>query len=289
MFEGFATRQIETAGATINLVAGGSGPPVLLLHGYPQTHAMWHRVAPRLAETFTVVAADLRGYGDSSKPAGGDGHAAYSKRAMAQDMVDVMAALGHQRFAVAGHDRGARVAYRMTLDHPERVSKLAVLDITPTYNLYANANRLIATAYWHWFMLAQAPDVPERLIGADPRYFMRTMMARWGSGTLEPFAPEAMAEYERCFSDHATIEATCEDYRAGASIDIEHDTADYGKRKIECPVLALYSRRLEALRPLEAWQEWSEHVTGQALDCGHFLPEERPDETHEALRRFFAE
>jgi haloacetate dehalogenase len=288
MFEGFDRKRIDTSGATIDLVAGGGGPPLLLLHGYPQTHAMWHRIAPRLADEFSVVAADLRGYGDSSKPAGGDDHAAYSKRAMAQDMVEVMAALGHERFAVAGHDRGARVAYRMALDHGERVTKLALLDITPTYNLYANANRLIATAYWHWFMLAQAPDVPERLIGADPVYFLRSMISRWGSGTLDPFAPETLAEYERCFSDPETIRASCEDYRAGAGIDFTHDEADYGKHKIGCPTLALYSKRLEALRPLDAWQEWCADVRGRALECGHFLPEEKPDETYDALREFFA-
>jgi haloacetate dehalogenase len=288
VLEGFARHDIQTSGASIRLATGGSGPPLLLLHGYPQTHVMWHKIAPKLAAEFTVVAADLRGYGDSSKPEADDDHAAYSKRAMAQDAVDVMAALGFDAFAVAGHDRGARVGYRLALDHPARVTRLAVLDIVPTYSLYANVNRLVATGYWHWFMLIQPYDLPERLIGADPSYFIRTMLARWGSGTLEPFHTQALAEYERCFSDPATIHATCEDYRAGASVDVQHDEADVGKRRIECPVLALYSRRLEALRAEEIWRQWTTDLRVRTLDCGHFLPEEKPDETYMALREFLA-
>jgi len=286
MFETFDRRQIETSGATINLVAGGEGPPLLLLHGYPETHVMWHRVAPELAQAFSVVAPDLRGYGDSSKPEGGTDHAGYSKRAMAQDGIDVMRALGFERFAVVGHDRGGRVAYRMALDHPGAVSKLALLDILPTHEVYRTVNRLIATAYFHWFFLIQPYDFPERLIGADPVYFFRTLLGRWSGGGLEVFSDEALAEYLRCFSDPATIHASCEDYRAGASIDYEHDEADLGKRKIACPTLALHGRFIARLSPLEVWKQWADDVTAVELPCGHFLPEEAPEETLAALREF---
>ena len=288
MFDGFDRKRIETRGATIDLAVGGSGPPLLLLHGYPQTYTMWHLVAPRLAREFTVVAASLRGYGDSSKPDGGADHAAYSKRAMAQDQIDVMQALGFERFAVAGHDRGGRVAYRLALDRPEAVTKLAVLDIVPTYVVYSTINRLIATAYYHWFMLIQPYDLPERLIGSDPEYFVRTSLARWSGGGLEAFDEAALSEYIRCFSDPATIHATCEDYRAGASLDFAADEADAGKRKIACPTLALYGRGLDRLGALAVWQQWCDNVQGQAFDCGHFLPEEAPEATYAALRAFFA-
>lgn len=289
MFEGFERKQIGTSGATINLVVVGAGPPVLLLHGYPQTHVMWHRVAPMLARDFSVVAADLRGYGDSSKPDGGPDHAGYSKRAMAQDQIEVMRSLGFDRFAVVGHDRGGRVAYRMALDHPEVVTKLAVLDIIPTYAVYSNVNRLIATAYFHWFFLIQPYDLPERLIGADPEYFIRTCLERWSGGGLGVYSDEALAEYLRCFSDPAAIHASCEDYRAGASVDYELDAADFGKRKISCPTLALYGRFLERLGALDIWRQWCEDVTGRALPCGHFLPEEAPEETYTALREWLAD
>ncbi len=208
MFEGFNRKQVQTSGATINFVVGGSGPPLLLLHGYPETHAMWHRVAPQLARDFTVVAADLRGYGDSSKPEGGPDHAAYSKRTMAQDQLEVMRSLGFDRFAVAGHDRGARVAYRMALDHPEVVTKLAVLDIVPTHWLYSNVNRLIATAYYHWFMLIQPFDLPERLIGADPEYYLRTSLDRWSGSGIGAFDEAAVAEYVRCFCTPEGVHAS---------------------------------------------------------------------------------
>ncbi len=288
MFEGFQSKQIETTGATINLVAGGSGPPVLLLHGYPQTNAMWHRVAPRLAEDFTVVAADLRGYGDSSKPNGGADHAGYSKRAMAQDQVEVMRTLGFDRFAVVGHDRGARVAYRMALDHAQTVTKLAVLDIMPTHTVYSNVSRLIATGYYHWFFLIQPFDLPERLIGGDPEYFIRTSLDRWCGSGIGVFDDEALAEYVRCFCTPEAIHATCEDYRAGATVDFEADEADFGKRKIACPTLALYGRLLDRLGALDVWRQWCDDVTGRALPCGHFLPEEAPEETYQALRAFLA-
>jgi haloacetate dehalogenase len=289
MFQDFERKQIQTSGATIDLVVGGSGPPLLLLHGYPQTHAMWHLVAPRLAREFTVVAPSLRGYGDSSKPDGGADHAAYSKRAMGQDQVEVMQSLGFDRFAVAGHDRGGRVAYRLAFDRPEVVEKLAVLDIVPTYVVYDSVNRLIATAYYHWFFLIQPYDLPERLIGADPEYFIRTSLARWSRGGLEMFDEAALVEYIRCFCNPATIHATCEDYRAGASLDFEADEADFGRRKIACPTLALYGRGLDRLGALDVWRAWCDDVQGQAFDCGHFLPEEAPEDTYAALRAFFAD
>lgn len=288
MFEGFERKQIEVNGVIINGVVGGSGPPLLLLHGYPETHAMWHRVAPELARDFTVVATDLRGYGDSSKPAGGDDHSAYSKRTMAADQVGVMRSLGFERFAVAGHDRGARVSYRMAIDHPEVVTKLAVLDIVPTHWLYSNINRLIATAYYHWFMLIQPFDLPERLIGADPEYYLRTSLDRWSGSGLGSFGPAAVAEYARCFSTPEAIHSTCEDYRAGATIDFQHDAEDAGKKRIASPTLVLCGRGLWRLAALDIWRDWCADVRGAEVPCGHFLPEEAPQETYAALREFFA-
>jgi haloacetate dehalogenase len=286
MLEDFEQRRIETRGGTINLRLGGDGPPVLLLHGYPETHVMWHRVAPRLAHEFTVVAPDLRGYGDSSKPPGGDDHAAYSKRAMAEDQIGVMRELGFERFAVVGHDRGARVGYRLALDHPEVVTRLAVLDIVPTYTLYESINRAVATAYYHWFFLIQPYDLPERLIGADPRYYLTTCLERWSGSGLDAFDPAAVEEYARAFSDPACIHATCEDYRAGVTVDYENDAADYGKRRVACPTLVLVGRGLARLGALEVWREWADELQGQELPCGHFLPEEAPGETYAALREF---
>ncbi len=280
MFEGFERVRIETEGASINAVCGGKGPPVLLLHGYPQTLVMWHLAAPRLAESFTVVATDLRGYGDSSKPEGGANHAAYSKRSMAADQVEVMEALGFGSFAAVGHDRGGRVAHRMALDYPERVTKLAVLDIVPTHYVFATADKELATAYYHWFFLIQPYDLPERLIGADPDYFLGKKLGGWGTG-IEMFVPEAYAEYERCFSDPKTIHASCEDYRAAATIDLEHDEADRDQR-VECPLLALWGEKgvVERLyEVLEVWSEYARNVRGRTLPCGHYLPEERPGET----------
>ena len=238
MLDGFQQDRITTTGAEINLRRAGEGPPLLLLHGYPQTHVMWHKIAPALAERFTVVLTDLRGYGDSAKPPGGDNHQAYSKRAMAQDQVEVMAALGFQRFAVVGHDRGARVTHRMALDHPERVTKAAVLDIAPTLYMYEHADMALARAYYHWFFLIQPFDLPERLIGADPDFYVDKKIGKW-SKTQGCFSAEALAEYKRCFRDPATIHATCEDYRAAAGIDLAHDRADLA-RKIACPLLVLW-------------------------------------------------
>jgi haloacetate dehalogenase len=287
MLDTFEHTQINTSGAMLHLVKKGDRSPLLLLHGYPQTHVMWHKIAPRLAEEFTVVAPDLRGYGDSSKPASDSEHYNYSKRAMAQDLVEVMDKLGYQEFFVVGHDRGARVAHRMALDHPQRVKKLAVLDIAPTYTMYTTTDKAFATAYYHWFFLIQPYDLPERLIGSQPEYYLRRCLASWRAD-VTVFAPEAVAEYIRCFSNPATIHATCEDYRASASIDLQHDEADLDQ-KVTCPVFALWGERGVVGRRynvLKVWRERANDVHGKALPGGHFLPEEAPNETYEALREF---
>lgn len=289
MFEGFASARIRTSGAEINLRHGGKGPPLLLLHGYPQTHVMWHKIAPRLAEAFTVVAADLRGYGDSSKPPTTPDHAPYAKRAVARDMVEVMAALGFERFSVAGHDRGGRVAHRMVLDHERRVAKAAVLDIVPTHKIFASTNQAIASGYYHWFFLIQPNGLPEHLIGLDPEFYLKAKLGHW-SGGMAAFTPEAFAEYARCFRDPATIHASCEDYRAAASIDLAHDEADL-ERKPKTPLFVLWGKRGLMERNfdvLATWRERFANVSGKALECGHFLPEERPDETAQALHAFFS-
>jgi haloacetate dehalogenase len=288
MFEGFHERQVATSGVEIHLRLGGDGPPLLLLHGYPQTSAMWHRVAPALARRFTVVAADLRGYGGSSKPPSGPDHAAYAKRAMAADMVEVMATLGFPEFAVAGHDRGGRVGYRMALDHPSTVTRLAVLDIVPTHTMWRQMDKELAVATYHWLFLAQPDGLPEKLIGADPAWWVREKLRRW-AGDPDAFAAEAVAEYVRCFSDPAAIHASCEDYRAGATVDDEHDAADLGRRRIACPLLVLWGDRGIARRaedPLAAWRPWADDLRGQGIPAGHFLPEEAPAETLAALGAF---
>lgn len=290
MFDGFETHDVATPDATIHLRIGGSGPPLLLLHGYPQTHAMWHKVAPSLAEDFTVVAADLRGYGDSSKPEGDAEHARYSKRAMAADQVAAMRHLGFERFAVAGHDRGGRVAHRLALDHPDRVTRLAVLDIVATEALFRKTDKAFALGYYHWFFLAQPFDLPEQMIGADPVFFLERKMGHW-SATGAVFSDEAMAEYRRCFSDPATIHASCEDYRAAATIDLAHDAADNGRR-VAAPTLALWGRDGFMERTYDVLAEWREkcdNVEGRALPSGHFLAEEEPEETTAELRHFFLE
>ena len=286
MFEGFESSVVDAGEARIPVRHAGSGPPLLLLHGNPQTHAMWHLVAPRLAEDFTVVATDLRGYGDASKPETIPDHAPYSKKAMAQDQVAVMRSLGFERFSVCGHDRGGRVAYRMALDHPERVAKLAVLDIVPTWEAFSRADMAFGLGYWHWFFLAQPYDLPERMIGTDPTYFFLSREER-----SRIFAPEALDEYLRCFRDPRTVHAICEDYRAAATIDFSHDETDRRTgRRITCPVLALWGQKgflEEWYDVLEIWRGWADDVRGRALPCGHYLPEESPEETYSELHSFF--
>jgi haloacetate dehalogenase len=287
MFDGFKQHMIDTGEAVIRVRHGGNGPPLLLLHGHPQTLAMWHKVAPRLAQDFTVVAADLRGYGESSKPPTTPDHEPYSKRAMARDQVEVMRQLGFDSFFVAGHDRGGRCAYRMALDHPERVLKLAVLDIIPTGEALRRANMEVGLGFWHWFFLAQPYDLPERLIGADPDYYY------WRRRGPEPpsfIGMEAFEDFRRAFCNPETIHAMCEDYRAGVTFDYALDEADRGKKRIACPVLALWSGRDELARwydVLAIWRDWADDVRGRALDCGHHLALEAPDETYAELYGFF--
>jgi haloacetate dehalogenase len=282
LFPGFVQRKLRTSGAAINLVLGGEGPPLLLLHGYPQTHAMWHKVAPQLARDYTVVCPDLRGYGDSSKPKGLPDHSNYSKRAMALDMVEVMESLGFVAFHVVGHDRGARVAHRLARDHGRRVRTLTVLDISPTLKMYENTNMQFAKAYYHWFFLIQEAPLPERMLSAVGINYILTRLGRGKSG-MKVFNRRAMAEYARCFDAHST----CEDYRAAATIDLVHDRKN--KQKITMPVLALWGRQgvIAALfNCLEDWREVASDVRGSALPCGHFIPEEKPRELLAELRRF---
>lgn len=290
MLDGFERRDIETSETVIRARIGGSGRPLLLLHGYPQTHVMWHLVAPALAERFTVICADLRGYGDSGKPASDPEHLTYSKRKSARDMAELMSALGFDRFMLAGHDRGGRVAHRLALDHADRVQKVSFLDIVPTRTLFRATDQAIATGYYHWFFLIQPNGLPERLIGGDPDFYLHAKLGHWGKGGVELFAPEAMKEYERCFRNPDVIHASCEDYRAGASIDLLHDEADLD-RKIACPVQALWGVHGMMERHFDVLACWRERasaeVTGRALDCGHFLAEERPDETAAELLAFF--
>ncbi|MFZ3236057.1 MAG: alpha/beta hydrolase [Stellaceae bacterium] len=288
-FPGFEQRRIKTSGAEINLVTGGNGPPLLLLHGYPQTHLMWRKVAPRLADDFTLVIPDLRGYGDSSKSPAGPDNENYSKRALALDQVETMAALGFEGFAVAGHDRGARVAHRLARDHAEQIERVALLDIVPTLYRFETIDQKAATSSWHWFFLIQPRGFPERLIGSETEFFLRHQLAAL---LREPakLEPEAFAEYLRCFKNPETIRATCDEYRAGASIDLAHDRADRGRR-LTMPLLMLWGRQSSqgsGYDVLAVWREHAENVRGHAIDSGHFIPEEAPDDAYQALRDFFA-
>lgn len=289
MFEGFRSQRIATSGPAIHARIGGEGPPLLLLHGYPQSHVIWHRMAPALAERFTVVCTDLRGYGDSGKPPSDPDHAVYAKRAMARDQVEVMAALGFERFALAGHDRGARVAHRLCLDHPDRVSRVALLDIVPTLTVFETTSQAVATGYYHWFFLIQPHGLPEHMIGLDPDFFLERKLGHW-SAAGAVFDPAAVAEYRRCFRDPACIHASCEDYRAAATIDLAHDRDDrtHG-RKVACPMLVLWGLKGFMERyydVLATWREQADDVRGHGVECGHFLAEEAPDDTLAALLPF---
>jgi haloacetate dehalogenase len=297
-FSGFEERRIALPHISLRVRLGpGTGsnadaPPLLLVHGFPQTGAMWQRVARTLAPHLRLVLPDLRGYGESDKPEGGADHAGYAKRTMAADLHALMAQLGHARYFVAGHDRGARVAHRLALDQPQAVAKLAVLDIVPTLDMYEQADQAFGRAYYHWFFLIQPAPHPERMIGADPEAYARWKLGGWGSGGRDFYEPAAMAEYLRCYARPETIHATCEDYRAGAGIDLEHDRASRAAgQRIECPLLVLWGQRgvIQALyRPLELWQaQCAQPVQGRALDAGHFLAEEQPEETAAALGAFF--
>ncbi|MGZ5844705.1 MAG: alpha/beta fold hydrolase, partial [Xanthobacteraceae bacterium] len=260
MFEGFTRTEIETSGARIVTVHGGKGPPLLLMHGNPFSHVSWHKVAPRLASEFTVVATDLRGYGDSEKPPGGQDHSAYSFRAMAQDQIEVMAALGFERFYAAGHDRGARVLHRMCLDHPAKVARAAILDIIPQHYLLNNVTRQWGTFSWHWFFMIQPYDFPERLMGADPDYFIEKKLSKTAQG-LSFFDPVALAEYKRCFRNPATIHAMCEDYRATHGVDLAMDTEDFAAgRKITCPLLLLWGATGGVGRNQKSMEIWPHYA-----------------------------
>jgi len=292
LYPGFASEWINTSLGRIFARVGGSGPPLLLLHGYPQSHVMWHKVAPALAAHFTVIIPDLPGYGWSAAPEANPDHTPYTKRAMAAVMIEVMEAIGFVRFRLAGHDRGGRVAYRLALDHPGRVERLAVLDIVPTLVMWHGMDRHLAMRVWHWTFLAQPHPVPEMLIGKAPVEYLDSQMASWTkSRSLESFDRRALDHYRLCFSDPSRIHASCEDYRAGQSVDLAHDESDRaaGKR-IGCPVLALWGKAgiPSEAGPLAVWREWATEVTGEAIDSGHFVCEENPEPTARALIGFFA-
>lgn len=284
-FPGFRRLSVRTAGADISVLVGGRGPPLLLLHGYPQTHIEWRKVAPELAKTRTVVLPDLRGYGDSSKPIGGPDHAAYAKRAMAADQVEVMSALGFNQFALIAHDRGARVAHRLLLDHPERVTRAMLMDICPTAYMYDHADRAFGSAYFHWFFLIQEAPFPERLIGNNADAWLRYAFDPAIPAHIEP---AAYAEYLRCFSQPAAIHASCEDYRAAATIDLKHDEADHG-RKIACPLRLVWGSKGFIGRNydvLDVWRRFADDVSGSAIESGHWIAEEAPAELLTEAQRF---
>lgn len=288
---GFDRGDVVANGIRIRTEMAGEGPALLLLHGHPQTHLTWHRIAPALVRAgYSVVATDLRGYGDSDKPPGGDAHINYSKRTMARDQVEVMRSLGFERFSVVGHDRGARVAHRMALDHPRAVERLAVLDIAPTATMYGRTDKEFATRYFWWFFLTQPQDLPERLIGFDPEYFLRRHID--GQNKTPGALDEGVfQDYLRCYRKPETVHAICEDYRAAAGIDLEHDAAD-SESRVTAPLLALWGGRgtVGALYDvLETWREKAVDVRGRALDCGHILQEERPEETLAEILNFLRE
>ena len=294
MFEGFETRRARANGVEIHYRKGGEGQPLLLLHGYPQTHVMWHKIAPDLAQRFTVVASDLRGYGDSEKPPAGQENVGYAKRTLAQDQVELMAGLGFDSFFLVGHDRGSRVAHRMVLDHPDRVERVVMLDTIPVDTAFENVNADLATAWFHWFFMRRPEPFPETMIGSNVEFYMRHLMGSW-SVVPDAFTDEAWAEYLRCFEKPEAIHASCEEYRA-ITLDLKHHAADRDK-KIRCPLLALWGGSRDThpgwstnvVEPLAAWRERCEDVRGRPLDCGHFLPEEKPEETLQEILSFLTE
>jgi haloacetate dehalogenase len=289
-FEDFTPFRFADGEVDIHGVKGGAGPPLLLLHGHPQNHLIWHRCAARLAQHFTVIAPDLRGYGASGKPAGDAAHLTYSKRAMAADQVALMRHFGHERFLVCAHDRGARVAHRLALDHPAAVERLMLLDIAPTLAMYERTDRAFATAYFHWFFLIQPAPLPETLIEANPAAYVDGVMRSRHAG-LAPFAPEALDAYRHALAQPGAVHAMCEDYRAAATIDLEHDRADLERgNKIGCPLRVLWGEHgviEQCFEPLDEWRKVARDVSGRALPCGHYIPEEAPDELIAEMMRFF--
>jgi haloacetate dehalogenase len=290
LFPGFASHWIDTSVGRMFARAGGSGPPLLCLHGYPQTHVMWHRVAPALARHFTLVLPDLPGYGWSAVPDAKADHAPYTKRAMADVMIEIMEGLGHARFRLAGHDRGGRVAYRLALDHPGRLISLATLDIVPTWSMWHTFDAKLAMRAWHWTFLAQPAPLPELLLGKAANEYFDLLTAKWLAGKKDAFDARALAHYRASFTDPLRIHASCEDYRAGQSTDVAYDEADRKTgNKIACPMLALWGAGglPRDLDPLAGGREWATNVQGAAIECGHFLCEEAPDATAKALIEFF--
>jgi haloacetate dehalogenase len=290
VFDGFEVFDISTSATTIHGRRGGSGPPVLLLHGIPETHVMWHRVAARLAERYTVIATDLRGWGDSGKPPSTPDHEPYSMRALARDQVEVMRHFGYDRFGVVSHDRGSRCGYRLALDHPDAVTRLAVMDIVPVAEAYRRADRAFSLAYWLWSFLAAAQPVPEQFIGAAPAVLVDYMLGEWAE-VKDAFPPEVRAEYVRQFSDPASVHAICEEFRASATLDCQYDERDLaGNRRIACPVLLLWAERGSVAKlyedPLAIWRGWADDVRGGPMPVGHFIPEEAPEQTAERLLEF---
>jgi haloacetate dehalogenase len=293
LFPGYAAERIDTSSGRIFARVGGRGPPLLLLHGFSETHVMWHRVAPKLAEKFTLIIADLPGYGWSDIPESDAQHTPYTKRAMAAQLIEAMERLGHVHFALAGHDRGGRVSYRLALDHPGRLSKLAVLDILPTYEYWTKMDWRYALKIYHWTLLAQPAPLPETLIGGDPDFYLKNKLASWSkTKDLSVFDPRALAHYLAAFNDPMRLHAMCEDYRAGAGADFDHDKADLDAgKKIPVPMLALWGDTgiaQSAATPLDTWKNWATDVRGGPVNSGHFLTEEAPEATAKALLEFFA-
>ena len=287
MFKNFKQDIIEVNGVNINYKIGGKGEPLLLLHGYPQSHVLWRKIAPLFAENYTVICSDLRGYGDSDKPQSDKKHLTYSKKTMGLDQNELMKKLGFNEYFLVGHDRGGRVAHRMAIDFKENIKKISVLDIVPTSHVFKNTNAILAKRYYHWFFLIQSYPLPETMIGNDPEYYIRSKLQMWGANN-EYLTEEIIQEYLRCFTTE-TIQASCEDYRAGASIDLVHHEEDFDK-KISCPLQVLWGSKAtleELYDPIKVWKEWALNVEGQSIDCGHFLPEESPVETYNAIINFF--